>query len=147
MPTEVARRRGRRPGVDSGGRPLPVPAVTFPQTATTVAVPESLQEAGKKLWQQTAEAGAVWLAPTDLGALEQVCLLADDLAIARAKFRKLHDASSGRLIAVLTEQILKGLSALGLDPTSRARLGVAEVVAQTKADDLLERRLKRNGAS
>jgi hypothetical protein len=142
-PLEVRRRRGRGNGKDSAGRPLPQPLVIMPGAVDVPDPPAGLLLPGRELWAQVWRAGAVWLAPTDLPALEAVCALADDLAVARDKYRAARLAADGQMVAKLHLALMQGLASLGLDTASRGRLGLAEVKKQSELEALLTRRAGR----
>lgn len=142
-PLEERRRRGRSPGRDSGGRRLPEPVVLLPAPEGVPEPPQDLLLAGRELWTRVWTSGAVWLGPTDVTAVEIVCGVVDDLHTARTRYRTTTDPKDGRLVMQLHSQLMSGLAALGLDPTSRGRLGVAEVKKQSALDELLSKRASR----
>lgn len=145
-PVEARRLTARRPGTDSGGRKLPDPAavVALPPAVGVPDVPAALLVDGRRLWERVWTSGAVWLSPATDGTLvEQVCLLTDDLALARERYRATRDAGDLRVVVAAEKQLTSMLGALGFDPTSRGRLGVAEVKAASALDQLLDRRARR----
>lgn len=105
--------------------------------------PAELLLDGRALWSSILGAGASWLAPTDLIAVEQVCLFVDDLAIARERYRVTREAGDGRLVNQMLATLGSLLSSLGFDPAARSRLGVAEVKAASKLEQLLAKRAER----
>jgi hypothetical protein len=56
------------------------------------------------------------------------------------------DATMRRGLRELDRQIVSNLSLLGFTPSDRARLGVAEVKAKSKLEELMERRANREDA-
>lgn len=140
VPNEVKRRRGT-------ARPDRVPSV-----AAVVALPmaEGIPEPpadfgleARRLWERVWQAGITWIAPTsDAEAAEQACRLADDVAIARERYRATRDPADGRMVATFHRELSAALASLGFDPASRTRLGVAEVTRVSKLEAL---RAKREG--
>ena len=93
------------------------------------------------LGQVMAE-GVVWLARTDAIALALLHSMLEERAPLRA------DAMAGstearKHLRDLDKQITSLLSDLGFNPAARARLGLAEVKAQSKLEELRERQAKR----
>lgn len=142
-PVEEKRRIG-----NPGKRPLPEPSnVIALQPASDVPpYPPDLGLDGRRLWDQAWQQAIAWLSPaSDMAAIEEACRLVDDVAIARYRYRATTDPADARALVALTGQLTSALSALGFDPTSRSRLGVAEVKAVSAIDKLLERRNQRQG--
>jgi hypothetical protein len=115
--------------------------------APVVVVPRRVEErSGSEMLQAVLDSGAsTWIGPTDEAAGEAFVRLWDDAARLRAslahrfnpeKWKAYHDATKGYIAC---------LSLLGLEPTARARLGVAEVKTRTKLEELRERRESRAG--
>lgn len=146
-PSEVKRVTGRTPSTDSGGRQLTkLSAVaTLPMADNTPNEPAGLGEAGKEVWQSAWSTAITWLSPdSDFRAIEHACRIADDLAAARSKYRATLEAADGRVLVALNKSYADALSALGFDPVSRSRLGVAEVKRVSALDKLIADRQKTN---
>ncbi|MGV9536572.1 hypothetical protein ACWEU6_21770 [Streptosporangium sandarakinum] len=134
VPNEVKRKRGT-------ARPDRTPDV-----ATVVAlpmadgVPEHPVDFGleaRRLWERIWQTGITWVSPTsDAEAAEQACRLADDIALARERYRATRDPADGRMVATFHRELAAALGALGFDPASRTRLGVAEVTRVSKLEAL-----------
>lgn len=142
LPMEVKRRRGRTSSTDSGGRPLPLSGevVSLRPSDGVPDFPDGLLLPGQSMWERVWTAGAVWIAlATDSAAVERVCRLTDDLALARDMYRMTHDAEDGRLVVAMSKELGGALSVLGFDPTSRSRLGVAEVRAVSALEGIIKR--------
>lgn len=138
-PIEQKRRTGRTPGTDSGGRKLPVEGtvVALPQAEGVPDVPADFGLEGTRLWGQLWQAGITWISPkSDMFAAEEACRLADDIAIARQRYRATSDPKDGRMVATLNRELMTALGNLGFDPASRTRLGVAEVTRVSKLEQL-----------
>lgn len=145
-PLEQKRRTGRTSTTDSGGRPLPKSAdvITLPMADGVPECPEDFGLAARKLWERAWQAGITWISPlTDTEAVEQACRVADDLEVARIRYRATRDPGDGRMVVQFTKALTDALSVLGFDPTSRSRLGVAEVKRASALDELIARRAGR----
>ena len=104
-----------------------------------------LGEAGQKLWDSVFEQGELWISPrTDVAWLQVVCELLDRREVLKQEW--MADPADRKLNMSLleTEKLLQsGLGLLGFTPTDRSRLGVAEVKAKSKLEELMERRANR----
>lgn len=142
VPREIKRRRGTaRPDRD----PDPGNVVALPPAAGVPAYPADLGLAGRRLWDRAWNAALLWIAPgTDAEQIEESARLADDVAVARTRYRATTDPADMRALVAASKQFTEALSALGFNPTARARLGVAEVKRASALDQLLERRKKRS---
>lgn len=157
-PLEVKRRNG-----NPGKRALPAQSATIalePVTETP-QVPAHLDDAGSdawvRIWQSPARA---WLSPqVDFIRIETICNLVDDITKYRAMVNEMgpiivetitaNNAQfdtkivANPLVKMLRDaekQLDKELSAIGFDPTARARLGLAEVRRQSKLEELMAKR-------
>lgn len=140
-PAEVKRLTG-----NPGRRALPSLAevAPLPMATATPEPPAELREDGLSLWNQAWATAITWLSPdSDMKAVVHACLLADDLAVARARYRATTEPADGRILVNLSDAFAKSLSALGFDPVSRTRLGVAEVKRVSAIDELLAKRNAR----
>jgi P27 family predicted phage terminase small subunit len=105
---------------------------------------------GRALWEHVT-AGCVWLADTDRPTLVLLCEKQDR----RADFKRLLAESEAVLftdkgyayanpvigmLSTIETEIAKLYSALGLTPTDRTRMGVAEVKAKNAFEEMLARR-------
>lgn len=145
-PLEQKRLTGRTPTTDSGGRPLPKLAeiVLLPQADGMPDFPADLSEAGRDLWRRVWQDGITWISPkTDAQAAEEACRAADDVAIARERYRATRDPKDASALVSLGKRLDDALSMLGFNPTARSRLGVAEVRRVSALDELIERRASR----
>lgn len=104
-----------------------------------------LGEAGQKLWDSVFGEGELWISPrTDVAWLQVVCELLDRREVLKQEW--MADPADRKLNMSLleTEKLLQsGLGLLGFTPTDRSRLGVAEVKAKSKLEELMERRANR----
>lgn len=148
-PIEVKRRTG-----NPGGRPLPVPATALPPATREDLEPmRPLGPDGRALWDRTWHISAAWIsADTDVELLQLTCELLDERQLRRAEVLAMlaegiwcKDQSSA--LRAIEAAIVANLQTLGLTPTDRARLGVAEVMTQSTLDKLRERQAQRRAAS
>ena len=143
-PLEQKRRTGKRPGTDSGGRPLPEPlkVVALPMAPLNgPEMPLDLLLPGRELWSQVWAEGLTWISPaTDLAEVVEACRIADDLSVARERFRATREPADARMVATLSKSFTEALSALGFNPTARSRLGVAEVKRASALETLIAKR-------
>ena len=140
-PAEVKRATG-----NPGKRPIPKLAevTVLPMAPRTPPPPDGLGDDGVKLWNSAWGHAITWLSPdSDWHAITLAAQLADDLAAARSRYRVTTDPADGRILVNLSKAYADALSALGFDPTSRSRLGVAEVRKASALDELLARRSER----
>ena len=147
-PIEQKRKTG-----NPGQRPLPDSrnVIALPQVKGDA--PLHLSDAGQKMWLDV-RAMAPWIANTDAKLLIELCekmdkkyelkdkLAATDYVLYTDKGYAYANPLFGMLNTVEND-IVKLLSLLGLTPTDRSKLGVAEVKAKGKLEALLEQ--KRNG--
>ena len=104
-----------------------------------------LGEAGMQLWDEVYEAGGLWISSrTDTQLLQMVCELLDRREVLREEF--LADPTDRKINMSLleTEKLIQSsLSLLGFTPADRSKLGLAEVKAKSKLEELMERRANR----
>lgn len=143
----------------SRGRPVSVAlhSLELSKVAVVPDPPASLGVAGRRLWADVFQA-AVWLnLALDGYLVEQVALLADDMVAAREEigrsgtYQRIPNGSLVRSAAVvdlehLAVQQNAYLSALGLTPSDRARLGVQGVDVDDPLRELERRREERRQA-
>jgi hypothetical protein len=142
-PIEVKRKLG-----NPGQRALP-------DTSETILIepisdlPEphrQLFDAGLELWNRTWSMGQLWISPkTDIELLLMTCEMLDERVRLRAFVWNNPEAWRERkALRELEKNITNSLSLLGFTPTDRSRLGVAEVKAKSKLEELRARRDNRN---
>lgn len=137
-PNEMKRATG-----NPGRRALPELAVvqTLPMATEIPDAPKDLGDKGIELWNRCWSMAITWLATSsDITAVEHACRTIDLLELASNKYRATLDSSDGRLVVALSKTLADALSVLGFDPTSRSRLGVAEVKRASALDNLIARR-------
>lgn len=99
---------------------------------------------GQELWDRVWETGLTWISPnTDSELLLMTCELIDERWNLRAKVIQGEDPRERRGLRELDRMIIGNLSLLGFTPTDRTRLGVAEVKAMSKLEELQARKADR----
>jgi hypothetical protein len=142
-PLEQKRLRGRTANTDSGGRPLPKAGelVQLPMAEGVPLLPPGIESDGAELWKRIWQDGLTWISPqSDMAAAIEACLVADDLAIARRRYRATSDPKDAAALVSLGKRFDDALSVLGFNPTARSRLGVAEVKRASALQTLLIQR-------
>jgi hypothetical protein len=106
-----------------------------------------LGEAGMQLWSEVFEVGGLWIsARTDTHLLQMVCELLDRREVLREEFLADPTERKVNMSLLETEKLIQSsLSLLGFTPSDRSRLGLAEVKAKSKLEELMERRANRGG--
>jgi len=104
--------------------------------------PRPLGVEGLKLWTRIWEQGRTWI--SSKSDLEMVTLLCESMD-ERSQLRYLVIKGTGDwrdrvALRSLDAQLQTLLSLLGMSPTDRTKLGVAEVQARSKIQDLLQKR-------
>ena len=140
-PTELKRALG-----NPGKRSLPKLSVVtpLPMAVEIPAPPEGLQDCGIKLWNSAWNFAITWLSPlSDVEAITNAARLADVSNAARIKYMATLEANDARAFVAVNKAFVDSLSTLGFDPTSRSRLGVAEIKAVSAIDKLTAKREAR----
>jgi hypothetical protein len=141
-PAEVKRRLG-----NPGKRTLPDKA-TIVALPGAVAIPEPsrpLGEQGGNLWARVWSSGGTWVAPgTDSELVLLLCEAMDERVQLRTRVLEEGDWRDRVALRALDGQVVSMLSALGFTPTERSRLGVAEVTAQSKLEEMLSKRRRQS---
>jgi hypothetical protein len=104
-----------------------------------------LGEAGRALWDSVFSEGELWVSPrTDVAWLQVVCELLDRREVLKVEWLAEPTNRQVNMSLLETEKMIQsGLGLLGFTPTDRSRLGVAEVKAKSKLEELMERRANR----
>ena len=104
-----------------------------------------LGEAGYQLWAEVFGFGELWVSPkTDTQLLQMVCELLDRREILREEFLADPTERKVNMSLLETEKLIQSsLSLLGFTPSDRSKLGLAEVKAKSKLEELMDRRASR----
>jgi hypothetical protein len=111
-------------------------------------VPEPLRRLdgdGLELWVRTWSIGQTWISQdTDVELLQMTCEMTDEREQLRSYVLENVDAWHERkALRELDKAIVSNLSLLGFTPSDRMRLGVTQVKAKSKLEELMERRANR----
>jgi len=118
--------------------------VLMQQVEQTPEPPRPLLKYGQDLWDRIWGMAATWVSDTsDLELLTMTCEMVDERWNLRVKVMQSDDAAMRRGLRELDRQIVSNLSLLGFTPSDRSRLGVAEVKAKSKLEELMDRRASR----
>jgi hypothetical protein len=103
-----------------------------------------LEESGLNFWNNAFSRGTTWLKDTDLELLQVVCEQLDERDILRVFVLENIEAWHERAaLRVLERDLSDNLKELGFTPTARQKLGIAEVKAQSKLEELMQRKASR----
>jgi hypothetical protein len=142
-PIEVKRKLG-----NPGQRALPDTSETILiEPISDLPKPHrQLFDAGLELWNRTWSMGQLWISPkTDIELLLMTCEMLDERVRLRAYVWNNPEAWRERkALRELEKNITNSLSLLGFTPTDRSRLGVAEVKAKSKLEELRAKRDQRD---
>ena len=142
-PSKPAERK-RKTG-NPGKRALPAIAsvIALPMAPEPPIPPRPLGQEGLKLWNRIWDSGRTWISPTsDIELVTLLCESMDERTQLRLTVLRGSDWRDRVALRSLESQLVSMLSALGLNPTDRSRLGVAEVKARGKLEELLSQQRK-----
>ena len=123
-----------------GKRALPTGTIAIPMVEQAPEPHRPLLKYGLELWKKVWATGATWISPnTDTELLLMTCEMIDERWNLRVKVMQTDDSKMRRGLRELDRQIVSNLSLLGFSPSDRSRLGVAEIKAKSKLQELLER--------
>jgi len=123
-----------------GKRALPSSTIAIPMIEKTPEPHRPLLKYGKELWDKVWLTGATWISPnTDTELLLMTCEMIDERWNLRVKVMQTDDSKMRRGLRELDRQIVSNLSLMGFSPSDRSRLGVAEIKAKSKLQELLDR--------
>ena len=92
------------------------------------------------MWDRIWPSGGSWIAPsTDIELVQMACEAMDERVSLRVAVLRGSEWRDRVALRTLEGDLRHMLSALGLTPTDRSRLGVAEVRAQSVLEGLRER--------
>lgn len=123
-----------------------------PLKPTTAVVPltkipeplRRLEHSGLQLWNSAWATGSTWLKETDYELLQLTCEQMDERDSLRLYVLDNLEAWHERAgLRVLERDIQANLVQLGFTPTARQKLGIQEVKAMSKLEELMERKSKR----
>jgi hypothetical protein len=125
-----------------GKRAMPKP-LEFVEGGYTNPV-RPLDFAGQQLWDSAMTTGGNWIARnTDTQLLLLTCEQMDRRTGLIAQIEETQEWRLYRALHDLEKMISTNLSLLGFTPADRTRMGVAEVKAASKLDELMARKASR----
>jgi len=111
------------------------------------SIPEPLrrlEESGLNFWNNAFKKGQTWLKETDLELLQVVCEQLDERDILRVFVLENIEAWHERAaLRVLERDLSDNLKELGFTPAARQKLGVTEIKAASKLEELMQRKAER----
>ena len=139
-PLEMKRALG-----NPGKQKLPDVNATISLTSGKVEPHQPLEWAGLLLWNRVFGAGQTWISPqSDVELLLLTCKQLDRQVILERMFvEKPEDFHVSRQLLELENAIVRNLSLLGLTVDARSKLGLAEIKAETKMEQLRKRQQER----
>jgi len=148
-PTPIEKKRALG---NPGKRALPDIAETHAISAIGLP-PGHIGDAGLEMWNQVT-AASPWLGESDRPLIVQFCEMADRKQHLSEQLKQTDDvlltdkgyAYANPLVGMLSTlqgEMLKMMSLLGLTPADRARLGLAEVKAQSTLEKLRQQKAAR----
>lgn len=137
-PIEQKRKNG-----NPGKRALPKLSVVT-QLPAADQVPDPLRPLGKEgqnMWQRIWVGCASWVSPaTDIELVQLLCESIDERTALRVTVLRGSDWRDRVALRSIESDIRSMLSALGLTPVDRTRMGVAEIKAKSVLEQLREKR-------
>jgi len=139
-PLELKRALG-----NPGKRALPNSQDTVSLTAGKVDPHQPLDWAGMLLWNRVFGVGQTWISPqTDVELLLMTCKQLDrQIVLERMFVEKPEDFHVHRQLLELENTIVSNLGKLGLTVDARSKLGLAEIKAESKMEQLRKRQDQR----
>lgn len=150
VPLERKRARG-----NPGKRSLPTATETHALAPLTTAdAPVDLGDGGRQAWDRMMTS-CPWLGESDRDMMIMLCQKVDRRdqivdELSRSQFVVVNEATGAihpnplvGMLSTLETDIVKMLSLLGMTPTDRTRLGLAEVKAQSTLEKLRKQRDSR----
>jgi hypothetical protein len=138
-PSEVKKKLGSR-----HYKPAEV-VYALPEVAETPTPERPLLGSGRKLWERAWQLGRNWISDkSDVDLLLIVCEQLDERDALRAFVLENLEAWHERnALRIIERDITTNLSLLGFNPTARTKLGVAEVTAKSKLEELMAKKQER----
>lgn len=124
-----------------GRRPLPSPSETIALEGGWVEPLRPLEEAGMALWNSVFREGELWVSRrTDIHLLQLTCEQLDRREYLSQLWRSdPTDKNLNMRLAELEKLLSSNLGLLGFTPSDRSRLGLAEIKAKSKLQELMEK--------
>jgi hypothetical protein len=115
------------------------------QKLTTIPEPlRRLEESGLQFWNNAFKLGSTWLKESDFELLQVVCEQLDERDILRVFVLENIEAWHERAaLRVLERDLSDNLKELGFTPAARQKLGVTEIKAASKLEELMRKKAER----
>lgn len=124
-----------------GQRKLPDISETVPLQGGYRQPHQPLDWAGRQLWDRVFSMGKSWIAETDVDLLLLTCKQLDRQILLDSILQEdQKDFHVMRQLLELEKEIVTNLGKLGMTVDSRARLGLAEIKAQSAFEKLMAER-------
>lgn len=124
-----------------GRRPLPKPGELMSIPGGYIEPLRDLGIAGKQLWDSVFAYGELWISNrTDVHFLMMVCEQLDRREDLKARIATSDDWHLLKQLNDLERLIAVNMGQLGFTPAERTRLGLAEVKAMSKLEEMMSRR-------
>lgn len=145
MPNPAKPLETKRALGNPGRRPLPDSSSTISLYAGVVEPHQPLDWAGQLLWDRVFKVGQTWISPqTDVELLLITCKQLDrQIVLERMFVEKPEDFHIHRQLLDLETAIVANLGKLGLTVDARSKLGLAEIKAESKMEQLRRRQQER----
>lgn len=115
--------------------------VQMPMAIKAPEPPRPLGPEGLRLWNRVWDAGRAWVSPSsDIEHVLIMCETMDERSQLRLAVLRGSDWRDRVALRSIDNQLASMLSALGFNPLDRSRLGIAEVQAQSKIEQLMAQR-------
>jgi hypothetical protein len=100
---------------------------------------------GRQLWERAWQLGRNWISDkSDVDLLLIVCEQLDERdALRKFVLENLEAWHERNALRIIERDITTNLSLLGFNPTARTKLGVAEVTAKSKIEELMAKKQER----
>lgn len=141
VPVERKRRTG-----NPGKRAMPkLSSVTALPAADGIPEPlRPLGQEGRRMWDRIWTSAQTWIAPsTDIELVQMACEAMDERVMLRVAVFREGDWRDRVALRSLDRDLRNMLSALGMTPTDRSHLGVAEVRQMSRLDQLRAKQATR----
>ena len=145
MPTPSKPLELKRALGNPGKQKLPDISKTVSLRSGRVEPHQPLDWAGSLLWNRVFGEGQTWISPqSDVELLLMTCKQLDRQVILERMFLETpNDFHVSRQLLELENAIVRNLSLLGLTVDARSKLGLAEIKAESKMEQLRKRQEQR----
>ena len=123
-----------------GRKPLPDKVTTISLEGGRVEPLRELEQAGQQLWDSVFNYAELWISPrTDVHLLQRTREQLDPREQIKPAIASSDDWHLFKQLNDLERLVSSNLGLLGFTPSDRSRLGLAEIKAKSRLQELLER--------